>query len=81
VKVSVLYFGILREKLRLDREELELSTGTTVAALMDSLAERHSLEALGAGRIRAAVNCEYADASDTLGEGDEVAVIPPVSGG
>ncbi len=75
------YFGIVREKLGLRRERLELPEGASVAELLETLAGRHDIFSLGAGSLRVAVNQEYVDSKHILAYGDEVAVIPPVSGG
>ncbi len=81
MKLSIRYFGIVREKLGVGGEDLELAAGTDVAALMRSLAGRHAIFDLGAGTLRTAVNLEYVGAEHELHDGDEIAIIPPVSGG
>jgi molybdopterin synthase catalytic subunit len=81
VKVSALLFARLREQAGADRFALELPGGSTVA---DAYAELRRLHpALEARResVRAALNQEFAGWDDPLGDGDEVAFIPPVSGG
>jgi molybdopterin converting factor subunit 1 len=76
VRVVVRLFAGLREQAGTDRRELELDDG---AALEDVW------PALGLGEEPAgllyAVNRTYADRGHALEEGDEVALIPPVSGG
>jgi MoaE-MoaD fusion protein len=76
VRVVVRLFAGLREQAGADRRELELDDG---AALEDVW------PALGLGKEPAgllyAVNRTYADRRHALAEGDEVALIPPVSGG
>ena len=81
MKLQLLYFGILRERLGRREESRELRDGSTVAELMATLAESHGIFALGAGSLRVAVNREYVDGAHVLRDGDEVAVIPPVAGG
>lgn len=81
MKVTVLYFGIVRERLGLTGEVVEVPDGGSVGELVSSLAARHSLFALGAGSIRVAVNREYVDNEHRLSSGDEIAIIPPVAGG
>jgi len=81
VKVQVLYFGIVRERLGRKSEDVDCGDGTGVGELLALLAERHSLFALGAGSIRVAVNREYVGNEYRLKAGDEVAIIPPVAGG
>jgi molybdopterin converting factor subunit 1 len=81
VKVTALLFARLREQAGGELFPLELPGGSTVA---DAYAELRRLHpALEARReiVRAAVNREFADWDDLLAEGDEVAFIPPVSGG
>lgn len=81
MKLALRYFGILREKLGTAGEELELPDGADVSVLMSTLAGRHAIFDLGAGSLRVAVNLEYVGSDHALSDGDEVAVIPPVSGG
>lgn len=81
MRVSVLYFGIVRERLGKREEDVILQDGVTVGALMDLLEARYDILSIGAGSIRVACNNEYVDAAHQLRDGDEVAVIPPVSGG
>jgi len=81
VKLRVLYFGIVRERLGRRGEEIECAAGASVADLMTLLAQRNDIFALGAGTIRVAVNREYVDGDHGLADDDEVAIIPPVAGG
>jgi molybdopterin converting factor subunit 1 len=81
VKVRVLYFGIVRERLGKREETVEIPAGATVETLLNLLEQRYASMAAGAGSIRIACNNEYVDSDWTLSENDEIAVIPPVSGG
>jgi molybdopterin converting factor subunit 1 len=81
VKVSVLYFGIVRERLGKREETVDVAGGVTVGDLVELLEGRYDILAMGAGSVRIACNNEYVDAGYQLHDGDEVAVIPPVSGG
>jgi molybdopterin converting factor subunit 1 len=81
MKLQLLYFGIVRERLGLREESREIASGATVGDLLGELAESHGIFALGAGSIRIAVNREYVEKDHVLADGDEVAVIPPVAGG
>jgi len=76
MKVTVRLFAMLRERAGAPEVTLELPDGARVA---DALAELRGL-ADGIPLVMA-VNREYADAQRTLGPGDELALIPPVSGG
>ena len=77
----MLYFGGLREALGYDGGEEELQSGSTVGALRRKLEdEQPALRAL-ANELRIAVNRELAADDTVLRSGDEVAFLPPVSGG
>ncbi len=76
MKVSARLFAGLRERAGTGRRELELPDGATVADLWAAL----DLGEEPPGLLYA-VNRAYAPADAQLAEGDEVAVIPPVSGG
>jgi molybdopterin converting factor subunit 1 len=83
--MKILYFAWLRTKAGTASEEVTPPAEVaTVAALMDWLAEQRPgfAEAMAAkGVIRAAVNQAYAQPSDPVRPGDEVAFFPPVTGG
>jgi molybdopterin converting factor subunit 1 len=81
MRVRVLYFGIVRERIGCAEETLELPAGTTVADVTNALSKRHGNLATGVASLRVAVNLEYVDSTRVLADDDEVAVIPPVSGG
>lgn len=76
MRISVRLFAGLRERAGKDHVELELPEAARVG---DALAALQSLT--GGARVVMAVNREYADASTPLAPGDELALIPPVSGG
>lgn len=78
--VTVLYFAACRERAGTDKEELPLA-GQTVAAALDTICARHQDLAAIRSHIRAAKNQAFADDEDTLADGDELALIPPVAGG
>ena len=79
--VRVRFFASLRERLHRSEAEWELPEGATVAALWNALCREHpQLGDLGAS-ISFAVNREYVERDHRLAANDEVAVIPPVSGG
>jgi MoaE-MoaD fusion protein len=76
VKVDVKLFAMLRERADAESVEVELAEGATVGDLLGELDQL-----IGALPVRAAVNREYSDPARRLAAGDEVALIPPVSGG
>ena len=76
----MLFFGVLRERFG-SAEALEQFPGTTVAdLLLYYRAVSPELETLW-GSIAIAVNQQYSTGSAALAAGDEVALLPPVSGG
>jgi len=77
----VRYFASVRERLRCEAEEVEQPAGATVGGLFAELRRRHPPLAEVAASLRFAVNQEYVEVDQRLADGDEVAVIPPVSGG
>lgn len=80
MRVQVRLFASLRERTGTSKTESSLTSGATVADLLDELHER--FPALrDCGRVAYAVNSEYAKLDHVLADGDEVALIPPVSGG
>jgi MoaE-MoaD fusion protein len=82
ITVTVRLFAMLRERAGEGKLELELEPGTTVARALERLAEERPVgELLRRLPVRTAVNREYADGATLLAAGDELAVIPPVSGG
>jgi MoaE-MoaD fusion protein len=82
MRVSVLLFAILRERAGRGELELELPDGATVEQAIDALRGEPGLaEPLGRMRVAMAVNREYAAPDTTLSSGDELALVPPVSGG
>jgi molybdopterin synthase catalytic subunit len=81
VRVQVLYFAVLRERLRRDGEPLDLPPAATVGAARAALAEAHPELAGLLPQVRSAVNQQMVGDAHTLCEGDELALIPPVAGG
>ena len=81
MRVNVLYFGTLKDLFALDHEALDVPDGATVEALLSVLRERTSKQSDIWRTLAVAVNRDYAGLSTVLREGDEVALLPPVSGG
>lgn len=82
MRVDVRLFAILRERAGRDRIEIELDPGATVADAIGALAEHAALRGvLDRLPVTMAVNRDYAGPETELHAGDELALIPPVSGG
>lgn len=81
VKVKVRFFGALREAAGEDLKDFTVPDSCTVAQLRPRMADAiPALTELG-DRVAVSVNFEVAPNEQVLCEGDEVAVLPPVSGG
>jgi molybdopterin synthase catalytic subunit len=81
ISVRVRAFAMLREALGTGDLALTVPTGTTVAGLIAKLAVAYPDAALPDRRFTVAVNRAYAPPDRVLDNGDEVGLIPPVSGG
>jgi molybdopterin synthase catalytic subunit len=82
VRISVRLFATLRQRAGRSAFELELADGATVGDALERLREEPGLdESLERIRVAVAVNREYASAVDELSDGDELVLVPPVSGG
>lgn len=85
MKLKVLFFAGIREKVGASAEELELPAGVaTVEGLRQHLRSRGGAwaEALAEGKLlRTAVNQDMVPGTAAIKAGDEVAFFPPVTGG
>ncbi len=81
MKVKVLFFGVTHDWTGVAEEQLELGEGESLEDLWRHCARRFPRLEAGAGSLLLAVNQEIAERSRRLRDGDEVAVMPPVSGG
>jgi molybdopterin synthase catalytic subunit len=81
VHVRVLFFGQLKEIVGLAQDEAELSDGARVEDLFERYGRRFPKLAEFRPSVAASVNQEYAGWRALLSAGDEVAFLPPVSGG
>lgn len=81
MRVIVLFFGVLKEMLAGDSQTLDLPLGATVETVLQHFRETNPQQAGIWPTLAVAVNQNYAARSVALHEGDEVALLPPVSGG
>jgi molybdopterin converting factor subunit 1 len=79
MRVRVLYFGVLKDVMGQGSTVMEVAEGSSVAKLL--AVHRGTAETSVWDSVAVAVNQEYARAGDVLKDGDEVALLPPVSGG
>ncbi len=75
--ITVKYFASLRETMGRDQDVLEGVSATTVGECW----ARVAAESSAPPNLLAAVNMEYADFTQPVKDGDEIAFFPPVTGG
>jgi MoaE-MoaD fusion protein len=81
MQVRVLYFGMLRDFAGQSVENIDLLDGATLGDAFERCKQSVPELARFAGSIAMSVNQEYAGPQTPLKQGDEIAFLPPVSGG
>ncbi|MCS7023814.1 MAG: molybdenum cofactor biosynthesis protein MoaE [Bryobacteraceae bacterium] len=81
MRVQVLFFGMLKDITGHSQEQLELEAGSRLQTVFDHYASRFPRLQQMAASIVMARNQQFAPLDTFLEEGDEVAFLPPVSGG
>lgn len=81
MEVEVLAFAWAKDAIGGERLKIEVPEGASVQSLLVSLAEDHPRLGERLGALTVAVNQEFVKPGTVLKPGDEVALIPPISGG
>ncbi len=81
IAVRARLFARLREQAGIETETLELPPASTLADVYEALRKAHPALEPDRNTVRAALNQEFSDWNAAVADGDEVAFIPPVSGG
>ena len=81
MQVNILFFAALSHDLGQDSCVLDLSDNATVVDAIRELTDRFPGLKTHLSHLATAVNHEYVDQEHVLNNGDELALIPPVSGG
>lgn len=81
MQVRVLFLGPAKDFAGTDGHSIDLEVGSTVGRLRELLAQRYTRLGKALSSIRMAVNNEFVSDDHLLESDDEVALIPPVSGG
>src|SRR4051812_45496648 len=81
MRIRLLYLGMLKELAGTPAEDIEVPDGSTAADLWSHVAERFPKMKGYERSIAISVNQEFAARSTVLRDGDEVGLLPPVSGG
>ena len=81
VRIKVLFFGIIRDVVGLREDSVEIAAGASLGTLFDQYAARFPrLKEMSASTVLA-LNQQFSRPAAPLSDGDEVAFLPPVSGG
>ena len=84
MKIQVRFFASLRESLECGELDLMLDDGSTTEDLLNHITRRIgavAMELLSSSNVRVAINKEIRDLPAILNDGDEVAFMPPITGG
>ncbi len=81
VSVKILLFSVLKQKLGRESLDLTLQAPATGKDLLDCLTKEYAVIEAYRPVIRIAVNASYVPETTHISDGDEVALITPVSGG
>lgn len=81
MRIRVLFFGVLKDIVGRAEETVEISADTTIGGLFQSYTERFATLRRNRSSIVFARNREFSSADTVLSDNDEIAFLPPVSGG
>ena len=81
ISINMLYFAMFREQTGKGEESLSIPAGTTAGDIFEIVTASYPALAGMKNSTLVMVNQEYAEPDELLKNGDEVALIPPVSGG
>jgi molybdopterin converting factor subunit 1 len=81
MQIRVLFFGVLKELVGRSNETIELPEGAKVEAVLRHYSRQTARFEAMLPSLALSVNQEYSSADSVLRPGDEVALLPPVSGG
>ena len=81
MRIHLLLFALYRDMTGVGELDLEVSEGSSAGAALAILRQRDSRFAVLPERPVVAINREYAQLEESLSEGDELALLPPVAGG
>jgi len=81
MRVTVRLFARLRDLVGAGELPLDVPAGSSVATVWQTLVRQHSTIAQYEASMSCAVNADFARMTTAVNDGDEVAFLPPVSGG
>ena len=81
MEITVKFFALMREKAGTETVSLHVPQGASVSQALEILQRQYPVLAPYIPRVRLALRQNFVEAATTLQAGDELALIPPVSGG
>jgi molybdopterin synthase catalytic subunit len=81
MQITVKLFALMREKAGTDTISLEVPAGVAVTQALAALVRQYPMLEPYMANTRLSLHMDFVDPDTTLAEGDELALIPPVSGG
>lgn len=81
ISITMLYFAMFREHIGASSEQISAPAGTTAGDVFGLIVDRYPALAPMRNSTLVMVNESYAEPGQLLADGDEIALIPPVSGG
>jgi len=81
VRVRVLFFGMLKDIVGRSEEDIDVVAGASLSSVFDRYAHEFPKLAALAPSVVLALNHQFGERSAAVREGDEIAFLPPVSGG
>ena len=81
IQVTIKLFAIFQETFAVPELQVEIDAGASVSQIFDYLVSQQPSLEKWRSLTRYAVNLNFVESSTILNDGDEVALIPPVSGG
>lgn len=81
MRITVRFFAVLKDRAGLSESALDLPEGCTISMALESLSKQYPAIRRDLQRAAFAVNRTYVKPDSILNDNDELALIPPVSGG
>lgn len=81
ITITLKLFAVYQETLGMPEKTMTLPVGTTAGEVRDRLIKSHPSLAQWKNLTRFGINLQFADENTVLQDGDELVLIPPVSGG
>ncbi len=81
IKITIKFFAKIKEDIGHNKIEIILKSPTLVSEVLETVSKDFGIDITKRKNYMFAKNLEYCNTSEVLKDGDELAIIPPVSGG